>query len=158
MFPFTPDMFIHLILFIYFYLGVSFTFQFCSLLALLSLSWIYTVHEVVLGRSFIFSSCIMPKINLRCARSSLKAGLSQRSSGDSWFNDRDRWFVSCTEWSGLYSSGCLSYTILLNLNFWCDFFPVSIKSQYLDSTRPHKVSFVQLLLCCPVVLWVQLWK
>lgn len=55
-------------------------------------------------------------------------------------------------------SGCLSYTILLNLNFWCDFFPVSIKSQYLDSTRPHKVSFVQLLLCCPVVLWVQLWK
>lgn len=102
-FPSTPDIFIHLILFIYFYLGVSFTFQFCSLLALLSLSWIYTVHEVVLGRSFRFSSCIMPKINLRCARPSLEAGLSQRSRGDSLFNNRDRWFVSCTEWSGLYS-------------------------------------------------------
>lgn len=50
--------------------------------------------------------------------------------------------------------GCLfhwlPHVILLNLNFCCDFFPLSIKSQYLGSTLPHKVPFVKSFICCPV--------
>ncbi len=108
------------------------------------------VHEVVLGRSLWSSSCIMPKINLRCALSSL---LSPRGHGDSSFNSRDEWIVEmCEMWKS--EKGCLfrwlTLVILLDLNFCSDFFPVSMESQYLDSTGPHKVSFVQLFLCCPV--------
>lgn len=88
--------------------------------------------------------------------------------GHSWGNG-DKVIVAFTKWTGLYCNKnvlvverAACSTDLLVWFCWIlisavIFFPVSshsvecrIQSQCSDSTRPHKVSFVQLWLCCPV--------
>ena len=78
---------------------VSFTWQLPFSSACHWSSYSMGVHGFVSGRSFRSSSCNMPKINLRCALSSLEADLSPRISGDSLFNKRDEWIVAFTVWS-----------------------------------------------------------
>ena len=108
------------------------------------------------------SSCVMPKINLRCLRLKqicLHGAAETVHSIIGWMNCGLYRMISPVQSggnSGVEESqkGCLfhwlPHMILLNLNFCCDFFPVSIKSQYLGSTLPHKVPFVKSFICCPV--------
>lgn len=92
-FPSKPDTFSSILVIVSFTLQLPFSSA--SHLSMYSMG----VHGFVSDRSLRSSSCNMPKINLRCALSSLEADLSQRTSGDSLFNKRDEWIVAFTVWS-----------------------------------------------------------